>query len=120
MKRNWDTIREILLATENLEPEKTLDLSYFEPDRAHDISYHVELLKEAGLVDAEITKTISRGPTAFFLKRLTWHGHELLDAIRNESVWNKTKGKFSDKGGEMTFELVKDVAISVTKSAMGL
>ncbi len=120
MKRNWDTLREILLATENLEPKETLTLSKFDTSRAHDISYHVELLEEAGLVYANLTKTMSPGPTDFSLNRLTWHGHELLDAIRDESIWNKTKSTFSDKGGAMTFELVKEVAISFAKLALGL
>ncbi|WP_090701935.1 DUF2513 domain-containing protein [Nitrosomonas aestuarii] len=43
---------------------------------------------------------------------LTWYGHELLDVIRNESIWNKTKSIFVDKGAAMTFGLGKEVATS--------
>jgi Hypothetical protein (DUF2513) len=46
---------------------------------------------------------------------LTWYGHELLDAIRNESIWNKTKSTFADKSDAMTFELVREVATSFAK-----
>jgi len=120
MERNWDTIREILIAAESLEPDTTLGLSDFPEDRAHEISYHAELLEEAGLVHASIYKTLGLGPTQFHLYRLTWSGHELLDAIRNESIWRKTKSTITSKGGSMTFELIKSVAIELAKTAMGL
>lgn len=120
MERNWDTIREILIATEALEPVTILKLSDFTEDQAHEISYHAELLEEAGLVHASISKNLSSGLTQFHIYRLTWPGHELLDAIRNESIWNKTKSTITSKGGSMTFELIKFVAIELAKTAMGL
>ncbi len=59
-------------------------------------------------------------PKDFFLRSLTWNGHEFLDAVRDEKIWNKTKNIFIEKGSTMTFELLKAVAISYTKSALGL
>jgi hypothetical protein len=41
-----------------------------------------------------------------------------LDAIRNETVWNKTKQSFISKGLSMTFDLVKSVAISIATEIM--
>jgi len=120
MERNWETIREILIAVGSLEPEKTLTLSDFPLDMAHEISYHIVLLEEAGLIHAMISKTLARGPTNFHIHRLTWPGHEFLDAIRDESVWNTTKSTISSKGSSMTFELVKSVAVEVAKKALGL
>ncbi len=120
MERNWETIREILFAAESLEPDKALTLSNFPLDRAHEISYHIVQLQEAGFIDALISKTLARGPKNFDLRRLTWPGHELLDAIRDESIWNTTKSTISSKGASMTFELVKSVAIQAAKTALGL
>ena len=57
MKRNWDTIREILIKLEEMPPEKgSLHLSDFPPERNHEFSYHVELLIEAGLIHGEMSK----------------------------------------------------------------
>lgn len=120
MKRNWDTIREILLATEALPPDTTLTLADFENDHAHTISYHVELITEADLLHASISKTIGKGPTQFHIYRLTWPGHELLDAIRNDNIWNKTKSSILEKSGSMTFDIVKSVAIEFAKKAIGI
>jgi hypothetical protein len=115
MKRNWDTIREILTRLEELpDTDSTLELSNFPGDRAYDYSYHVELLIDAGLVEGQMSRTLGRGPTHFFARRLTWPGHEFLDSIRSDTVWNKTKKTFTSKGLEMTFDLVKSVASEIS------
>lgn len=124
MKRNWDTIRELLSKLEeNTAPTDMLRLSSFPPERAVEISYHMELLLEAGLVDGKMSKTIGPRPYDFFATRLTWNGHEFLDAIRNDTVWQKTKKSFVSSGVSMTFDLVRsvasDVAASLIKSTLG-
>lgn len=58
------------------------------------------------------------GPINFTASRLTWTGHEFLDAIRSDTVWNKTKQTFSSKGLDMTFDLIKTVAAGVTTSLL--
>ena len=125
MKRNWDTIRELLTKLEECDlPQDMLQLSSFPEDRAAEISYHLELLIEAGLVDGEMVKTLGGGPYDFFANRLTWNGHEFLDAIRSDTVWQKTKKVFVTKGVSMTFDLVKSVASEVAggllKSSLGI
>ena len=92
MKRNWDTIREILIRLEDMPPEKDcLQLADFLSDRAYEFSYHVELLIEAGLIHGEMSKTIGRHASNFLAIRMTWEGHEFLDAIRSDTVWQKAK-----------------------------
>jgi hypothetical protein len=124
MKRNWDTIRGILIRLEALDPETgALQLGDFPTDKAYEYSYHVELLIEARLIYGHMSKTIGRHAQNFLAQRLTWQGHEFLDAIRSDTVWNKTKTTFFKDGLSMTFDLVmevaKDVAVSVLKSAVG-
>ncbi len=103
MERNWDKIREILIATESLEPEKYLTVSDFDKEQPYEYSYHVELMEEAGLLNASISKALGPGATDFHIRRLTWSGHEFLDAIRSESIWSKTKEYIASKGGTMTY-----------------
>jgi hypothetical protein len=124
VKRNWDTIREILTRLEEINPmESHLELTSFSAERAAEISYHMELLIEAGLVEGQMTKYIGRKISAFFVSRLTWSGHEFLDAIRSNTVWEKTKKTIVSKGLALTFDLIKsvatDVAGSIIKSATG-
>jgi hypothetical protein len=111
MNRNWDTIREILLKIEASEPNIEVGLSDFDDSRSNEITYHIRLMEEANLIKATIHE-VSDGPI-IDIERLTWSGHELLDAIRNATIWEKTKAKIADKGGAMACELVKSVAIQI-------
>ena len=124
MERNWDTIREVLIKFEELDPKKgPLQLKDFPEDRTYEYSYHVELLLEAGLIHGEMSKTLGRHAQSFWADRLTWEGHELLDAIRSDTVWNKTKSSFVKCGLSMTLDLIKrvatDVATTYLKSTIG-
>jgi hypothetical protein len=124
MKRDWDTVRELLTKIEECsQPGEITRLSSFPAERAAEISYHIELLLEAGLVDGQMSKSIHRGPHDFIATRLTWSGHEFLESIRSETVWQKTKKVFATKGIEMTVDLVKSVATeaasAVLKGAIG-
>jgi hypothetical protein len=47
-----------------------------------EISYHVLLLAEANLIKAEIS---TRQTAEYKPKRLTWEGHEFLEAIGQEA-----------------------------------
>lgn len=108
MKRNWDTIREILLRVEECTlPAEAVRLSDFPKERAAEVSYHVALLIEAGLVKGQVSQRLGPEVRHFFAQRLTWEGHEFLDSIRNSAVWEKTKSTFLEKGIEMTFDLVR-------------
>lgn len=115
MKRDWDTIREILTRLEDLpDTDSTLRLSDFSPDQAFNYSYHMELLLEARLVEGQMSKTLGPGASDFFAQRLTWSGHEFFDSIRSDTVWAKTKSIFASKGIDMTFDLVKSVATEIS------
>jgi hypothetical protein len=123
MNRNWDTIKEILTRLEDLTlEENALQLSSFSNDRSAEISYHMVLMIEAGLVNGEMSKVLNRTPHDFFARRLTWQGHEFLDSIRDDNVWQKTKKSFASSGLSMTIDLVKavatDIAASLLKSTM--
>jgi hypothetical protein len=84
----------------------------------HDrIGYHLILLIEAGLIDGQPG---SHGmPT---VSRLTWEGHEFLDAVRDESVWKKTKEIGKHAGGtglDLMFGIAKEVIKGKLAEAFG-
>jgi len=124
VKRNWETIRELLSKVEECSlPTEMVRLSQFSKERAAEISYHMSLLIEAGLVQGQMVQTFGPEVKDFFGQRLTWEGHEFLDSIRSDTVWVKTKKIFTEQGVSMTFELVrsvaKDAAAALMKSALG-
>lgn len=114
MKRNWDTIRELLVKVEECTlPTDRVRLTDFSEDRAAEVSYHMALLIQAGLVNGRMDETLSADVKNFFAQKLTWSGHEFLDSIRSDTVWQKTKSIFAEQGLSMTVDLVKETAKKV-------
>lgn len=80
------------------------------------LSEHVKLLTEAELIEARVNpREATLLPT-----RLTWQGHEFLDAARNETIWYKTKKLVQERGGALTFDVAKAVLAQVALKQVGL
>jgi Hypothetical protein (DUF2513) len=113
MKRDLDLIRDILLDVENWNIPQPLTLGSleYEGKTKQEIGYQLELLEDAGYIDARIIK----GPEGItyddaFIVRMTMAGHDYLDSVRSQEVWNKTKTTLEKVGGGAALDLVKDIA----------
>lgn len=98
MKLNHDCVRDLLIFLENnLTYQNIYWISDIElSDYSHDdLLYTAEKLYEAGYIDCNIIKTLSSNQPQILIKEITWNGHELLDNIRDNSVWTKIKKKIS-------------------------
>src|SRR4051794_15365311 len=86
---------------------------------AEEISYHVMLLNEAGLLDAY---DLSRAGVLCDWKptRLTWAGHEFLDASREPSRWDKAKAIVREKTGGLGYEALKQVLFQLIRDAVSV
>jgi len=118
MKRDPDLIRKILLTLEsNQKPEevvtaKKLKLENWGED---EINYNLLLLLEAGYIKGKDSSSDNR--TIVFVTRLTWLGHEFLDAARDDGRWEKAKSAISKVGG-WSFEVVKHILVELAKDAL--
>jgi DNA-binding transcriptional ArsR family regulator len=120
VKRDMDLIRELLLKLESLgmRAGDIVVVSRGDPDVALDgysadqIDYHLSLLRERGLIECPGDAPISGGIT---FRRLTWEGHDFLDAVRDPDIWRKTK-RGAEAAGSFTFDLVKDLAKGFVKT----
>lgn len=124
VKRNWDTIRELLTKVEECTLRSdVVRPSHFPSEREAEVSYHMSLLIEAGLVTGRMVVLMNQPIDDFHAQRLTWEGHEFLDSIRSDTAWARTKKTFLDKGVDMSFDLVKayakDAAATLLKGALG-
>ncbi|QNF14450.1 DUF2513 domain-containing protein [Aeromonas jandaei] len=126
MKRDWDVVRSILTKIEDEVSfqKKRLELSDFHKetfDEQYVISEHMRLLiEDAGVVRGVMNPRLGQKVVDFIATGLTFSGHEFLDSIRNDTVWNKTKETFETKGLDMTFETIKAVAAAAMTSMLGL
>jgi hypothetical protein len=51
-------------------------------------------------------------------RRLTWPGHEFLDAARKPSHWQKAKTIVMEKSGGLSFEMLKQVLFQMIREAL--
>src|SRR6266567_3593435 len=105
MKRDWDCIRAILVALE----DKGDPTSYVQPKDVAGfddvtVSYNIQLMMERDLIRG----TCMRGQDLHCIaKSMTWEGHEFLDRIRAEGIWNKVKAMAREQGVSLCFDLIK-------------
>ena len=118
MRRDMDLAREIVLALEGHDSYTGFQNIGVEGYTEDQVSYHVMLLNEAGLIEAVDLSTMSG--VSWKPVRLTWEGHEFLDASRDESRWSKAKSALAKVGGGLAYEVLKDFLISSMKQAVGL
>ena len=117
MKRDMDLVRLILQAVEERQ-ERSLNPLLIDGYSDDQIQYHIELLDEAGLLSTIDLSTTSEHD--FRPKRLTWEGHEFVEASRPESRWNLAKEKMGQLGG-FSMSVMKQVLIDLMKNeASGL
>lgn len=116
MKRDMDVVRRILLEIEETGTcnTDTVNLKFLngeqptpEEIREHAITdYHYLLLVDAGFIRTLENK--------YWVKGLSWEAHDFLDAVREETRWDRVKQHFVDQGKDvssMPLQVVKDVAM---------
>ena len=109
MQRNWDIIRRILLKIEQMPTEASeFTSSELEGVDAEVVAYHMRLLLEANLIIGGCRDAL--GPPFCHASRLTWEGHEFLDKIKNESLWQQVKAMARSKGIDLSFTVIADLA----------
>lgn len=113
MERNMDLCRLILFKIET-EYRSTalynLNIDGFDLDT---VAYHCKILADAGLLDSyEPTYGDDRIYT-FSVGSLTWAGHDFLDKIRENTMWNRIKDKIKENTLPMTLEVIKNVATNL-------
>jgi hypothetical protein len=116
MKRDMDLIRSLLLDIEEAAvpmrgasySEENMLLKF--PD--HDPNFvraHLSLIQDAGLIQSAqyLGNQIDE-------VNMTWQGHEFLEEIRNDDVWNQTKSG-AKQVGSFGIELIRDIAKGIIK-----
>ncbi len=115
MKRDMDLIRLLLLETEGEEPRPDL-FGFTEQQRI----YHSALLIEAGLIKGIIRADAKGFPSGTVRSRLTWTGHEFLDAARNDAIWKKAREKIKHSGVQVTVSVLEELLKKLLKESLGL
>ena len=99
MRLNNDCIRDILLYVEdNTDLEKSvIDIDKLSEALSNKYNenalyYHIKMISQADLVD----NVFFAEDRPYTISSLSWEGHQYLDNIRDEKVWNILKDKTKD------------------------
>ena len=114
MKRDMNTIRDILLKIEETPRER---LDFLEPPTGCSytkMTEHLIMLDDAGFIEGQLI--VEFQARRYLVHKITWDGHDYLETIRNTEVWNQVQEKLKPVGGDFAFEVVKELAITVGRS----
>ena len=119
MKRDMALVRSILLWIES-DGHKDDDIPNVEGFTEEVVTYNVRLLIDEGYIEGKHIQVASGDYYIAYIGALTWTGHDFLDAIRDDSVWEQVKQKLGDNASTMPLEVVKGAGIEVIKSLVGV
>ncbi|MGU9981648.1 DUF2513 domain-containing protein [Phreatobacter sp. HK31-P] len=104
-RRQFSTISSVRAANLGLPPDETLS-----EEDALKLREHLHLLEQNGLIEVEFRSLGGQ----VNVRGLTWQGHDFVDSVKDDEIWNKTKKGVQSAGG-FTFELIKDLAKGYVK-----
>ncbi len=119
MKRDLDLVRQILLQIEALPAAPPIQYRTSEIEDPVLLA-HFELVIAAGLVNGKIARSQGARGDVISISGLTWEGHEWIEMVRGQAVWDETKSTLLDGAGALTYELSKVVAGRILRARLGL
>ncbi|MDR4249014.1 DUF2513 domain-containing protein [Bacillus pumilus] len=113
IKRDMSLIREILIYLEEDDNPTTWRIISIDGREPKEVSYHLKLLTEARMIEgrnAGVDQYLS-----WYARSLTNDGHDLLDSMRNETVFNKVKKDLGETFSSISLGVIKEICIDATK-----
>lgn len=124
MKRDLDLIRSILMEVEETplgHPVSDLEFEAIDPKI---IVEHVRILKEAGLIEAELASAFNEYGVLevldYQIERLTWEGHDFIANARNQTIWKRTRALIEEKGGDVSFGVLRGLLTNIASQYFDL
>lgn len=102
MTRDMELVRLLLLQQE--QGKAPPELAKY---GAQEVCYNVALMADAGLVHASFAPDATN-PEFAQISRLTWAGHDFLDATRNSAIWKAAKDHILKTGVSWTFQTLME------------
>jgi hypothetical protein len=124
MQRDMNLVRKIMLSVQSRGDVFPKNVKIDDVDDEI-LGRHVEMLFDAGFLDGSKMQSISLSYHIVLVRDLSWGGHDFIDAISKDGVWQKLKETFSPTElSTMPLKVLKDASIacftSIVKARMGL
>ena len=119
MTRDMDLMRKILFYIEAHYQAgqgyiRTIAIEEYTPEV---ISEHIVLAYDAGLIQDLRPIARAGAPKVYWVGNLSNEGYDLLDKIREDTIWNKTKDVITEKGLPLIIGTIKMVASAFITAA---
>ena len=88
--------------------EKGEELSELPDYSTADQIYNLQLMHDANLILATFVEDATDQPQLVMVDRLTWAGHDFLDATCDNQIWKMAKEKVFKPGASWTFSLLTE------------
>lgn len=112
MKRDVDLMRSLLTLRAGVYGDVAAGFENDFPDTPADVvTYHLTLLEQAGLVSPAPRYGHGQGRG---VGALTYTGHEVLELMRRDDLWNAARDAVKEKSGGTNLELI----LRVIKTAL--
>ena len=105
MKRDDDFLRELLFRMEESDIPFYFAPNTLDGSNSKEI-HHIRILCDYGYAE----------PLNEHAYRLTAYGHDFIESIRDNSVWEKTKAAVAETGGNATIEMNKTLPTGILKN----
>jgi len=110
MKRDWDLIRRILTQIEENDTATLEDMPEDDPRWVYQILMMTEENLIYGLLGMDSMSAPPIVQQTCGQVRLTSKGHDLLESMRSNDLWNSTKNKATEIGSGLTAALIVALA----------
>ena len=114
MKRDIDLIREILLRVEAMEHRRDMRDLEIEGYKEVEVDYNLDLLIRGGFINGQSKWSVNQTLWAT-VNGLEWEGHDLLDAIRSESILNRAKSQLAFQLSSVPLAILKEVCLGLAR-----
>lgn len=121
MKRDMGMIRTILLVLEQNHDDEPISthMHHKGKDYERELNHHVRLLADEGLIHTVRGHTLN-GDGADMPYALTWKGHDFLDNIRDENVWQGLCELEAASGHPLPSDVFLQLAKRMVRQRVGL
>ena len=123
MKRDPNLLRDIMMFMETVPSDtKTFGDSIMQaiPDvDPYDMGDHVEQLREIGFVEGAVHFYGRQCQPKIIVDRITSSGHDFIQTVRKDSVWEKVKTGVLETGKAWTIQMLFDYAKALASEHLG-
>lgn len=122
MKRDLELVRKLLIFFDEKPGPEHIEIPPISGYDDSTIKYHLVLLHDAGYLRCEPVKSSTSDRTIYVLPfDLTWNGHEFLEKVRDQHIWDEVIRDIKSRGFvSASVDFVKTLADAAIRKRLSI